>query len=340
MGPRARGGKSEIVIAVTGASGFLGGAVARALLARGDKVRCIQRSAVPALESLGAECVRCDLAKADAVLGALAGCDAVLHVAAKAGVWGPEQEFWQANVVGTRSVLTACKRLGIGRLVYTSTPSVVHAGGDVAGLDERAPIAEHFAAPYPRTKAIAEREVLQANGPELATLALRPHLVWGPGDTQLTARVLQRARAGKLRLVGGGVKLIDATYIDNAVHAHLLALDQLRPGAACSGKAYFVAQGEPLAQRDLINGMLAAAGLPPCEKSVPPWAAYAAGAVMELAWRALRRRDEPPLTRFVARQLATAHWYNLTAIRRDLGYAPRVTTTDGLELLRRSLQQP
>lgn len=325
------------MIAVTGASGFLGGAVARALLQRGDAVRCIQRSDVPDLRALGAEVARCDLADGAAVEKALAGCQAVLHIAAKAGVWGAPAEFWQANVVGTQNVLSACANLGISRLVYTSTPSVIHAGGDVEGIDESAPVPTHFSAPYPHTKAVAEQAVLAANGPLLATVALRPHLIWGPGDTQLTARVLQRARSGRLRLVGGGTKLIDSVYIDNAVHAHLLALDQLRPGAACAGKAYFVTQGEPMPQKDLINGILAAAGLPLCEKSVSPRLAWLAGAVLEGVWHLLRRKTEPPMTRFVAEQLATAHWYDISAIRRDLGYEPQVSVAEGLELLRASL---
>lgn len=327
------------MIAVTGASGFLGGAVAKALLLRGDVVRCIQRSDVPELRALGAEVARCDLADRAAVENALTGCEAVLHIAAKAGVWGAPAEFWQANVVGTQNVLSACQKLGILRLVYTSTPSVIHAGGDVEGIDESAPIPQHFTAPYPHTKAVAEQAVLAANGPALATVALRPHLIWGPGDTQLTARVLQRARAGRLRLVGGGVKLIDSVYIDNAVHAHLLALDQLRPGAACAGKAYFVTQGAPMAQKDLINGMLAAAGLPACHNSVSPRVAWLAGAVLEAVWHLLRREDEPPMTRFVAEQLATAHWYDIGAIRRDLGYEPRVTVQQGLNMLRVSLEE-
>jgi nucleoside-diphosphate-sugar epimerase len=325
------------VIAVTGASGFLGGAVARALLRRGEKIRCLQRSDVPELRALGAEVVQVDLGDAAAVLTALRGCDAVLHIAAKAGVWGPLKEYWHANVLGTRNVIKACQELGIAKLVYTSTPSVVHAGGDVEGIDEAAAIPGHFAAPYPATKAIAERDVLAANGPGLATVALRPHLIWGPNDPQLTARVLQRARAGRLRLVGGGTKLIDSLFIDNAVAAHLIALDQLSADAACAGKAYFVTQGEPMPQKALINGMLAAANLPACERSLPPWLAYAAGAVLELAWWLLRRPGEPPMTRFVAEQLATAHWYDISAIRRDLGYAPRVSVAQGLEILRQSL---
>jgi nucleoside-diphosphate-sugar epimerase len=325
------------VIAVTGASGFLGGAVARALLRRGERIRCLQRSAVPELRALGAEVVQVDLGDAAAVLTALRGCDAVLHIAAKAGVWGPLKEYWHANVLGTRNVIKACQELGVAKLVYTSTPSVVHAGGDVEGIDEAAAIPGYFAAPYPATKAIAEREVLAANGPGLATVALRPHLIWGPNDPQLTARVLQRARAGRLRLVGGGTKLIDSLFIDNAVAAHLIALDQLSADAACAGKAYFVTQGEPMPQKALINGMLAAANLPACERSLPPWLAYAAGAVLELAWWLLRRPGEPPMTRFVAEQLATAHWYDISAIRRDLGYAPRVSVAQGLEILRQSL---
>jgi nucleoside-diphosphate-sugar epimerase len=221
--------------------------------------------------------------------------------------------------------------------VYTSTPSVVHAGGDVEGLAESAPMSKHFEAPYPATKAIAEREVLAANDTALATVALRPHLIWGPRDPQLTARVIERGRTGKLRLVGGGTKLIDSIYIDNAVHAHLLALDQLRPGALCAGKVYFVTQGAPMPQKDLINGILAAADLPPCRKTVPPWLAYLLGAAAELVWWVLRRQQEPPLTRFVAKQLATAHWYDISAIRRDLGYEAQVSVEQGLNRLRASL---
>lgn len=326
------------MIAVTGGGGFLGGAVVRRLLARGDEVRSVQRSDAPALRELGASVVRADLAERDAVLRALEGCDAVVHVAAKAGAWGSYESFHQANVVGTENVLAACRAHGIARLVYTSTPSVVHSGGDVEGVDERAPYATHFDAHYPATKAAAERLVLEANGPHLATVALRPHLIWGPGDTQLTARVLARARAGKLRLVGGGGKAIDSVYIDNAALAHLLALDRVSPGAPCAGRAYFITQGEPMPQRELVNGILAAAGLPPCTRSISPRLAYVAGALMEAAWTVLRRDDEPLMTRFIASQLATAHWYDISAARRDLGYSPEVTVAEGLARLAESLR--
>ena len=321
------------MILVTGGSGFLGGAVVRQLLARGDSVRSLQRSEAPALRDLGVEVLRADLADAESVFAAAKDCDAIIHVAAKAGIWGPYADYHQANVLGTANVIEACRRNGIQRLVYTSTPSVIHGGGDIEGVDERAPIATHFETAYPATKAKAERRVIEANGSELATVALRPHLIWGPGDPQLVGRILARAKAGRLRLVGGGMKLIDSVYIDNAAHAHLLALDHLAPGSSCAGKAYFITQGEPMPQRDLINGILKAGGLPPCDKSISQKAAYAVGAAMEFIWRMLGRTDEPMMTRFLARQLATAHWYDISAARRDLGYTPLVTVAEGLARL-------
>ncbi len=327
------------LVVVTGASGFLGGAIARALLARGDRVRCVQRSDVADLRALGADFVRCDLSGgAAAVQAALAGADAVLHVAAKAGVWGSQEQFDAANITATAQVIAACRHNGVARLVYTSTPSVVHSGGDVEGADESAPLHPDPRSAYAVSKAAAETLVRAANDQRLATVALRPHLIWGPGDTQLTARIVARAQAGRLRLVGGGDKLIDGTYIDNAVEAHLLALDRLTVGAPCAGRAYFVANGEPVPQRVLVNGILAAAGLPPCGKGIAPWAAYVAGAILEWIWHLLGREDEPLMTRFVARQLATAHWYRLDAVRRDLGYQGKVKTDEGLRRLAQAFQ--
>jgi nucleoside-diphosphate-sugar epimerase len=327
------------LVVVTGASGFLGGAIARALIDRGDRVRCVQRSDVPELRKLGAEFVACDLCGPGVeVERALAGAAAVVHVAAKAGVWGSMQAFMAANATTTDHVLQACKVNGIRKFVYTSTPSVVHHGGDVEGADESAPLRPDPRSPYAVSKAHAESLVRAANSPKMATVALRPHLIWGPGDTQLTARIVARAKAGRLRLVGGGYKVIDGTYIDNAVEAHLLALDRVEPGAACAGKVYFVANGEPMPQRELVNGILAAAGLPACDATIPAWLAYAVGAVLEGAWRLLGREDEPLMTRFVARQLATAHWYRLDAVRSDLGYQGKVKTAEGLRRLAQALR--
>ena len=318
---------------VTGGAGFLGGAIVRRLLERGDAVRSFSRGPHPELAALGVEALRGDVADAEAVVRAAADCDVVFHVAARVGGWGPRAEYRRTNVLGTENVIRACRRQGVTRLVHTSTPSVVHTGGDIEGGDESLPYADHFDAAYPETKAEAERRVLAANGDGLSTVALRPHLVWGPGDNQLIPRLLDRARKGRLWLVGGGDCLVDATYVDNAAQAHLLAADRLSAEARCAGRAYFIAQGEPTPARELINGVLAAARLPAVTRRMPARLAWLAGGLAELVWWTLRRKGEPPITRFAASQLATAHWYDLSAARRDLGYAPEVTTAEGLRRL-------
>ncbi|MFO0952265.1 MAG: NAD-dependent epimerase/dehydratase family protein [Isosphaeraceae bacterium] len=270
----------------------------------------------------------------DAVARAAEGRDVVFHVAAKAGIWGPTEEYQRINVEGTRHVLNACRKHGVGRLVHTSSPSVVFNGRDMEGADESAPYPKHFDADYPRTKAEAEREVLAANGPDLATVALRPHLIWGPGDNHLVPRIVARARAGRLRRIGRENQPIDATYIDNAAEAHILAADRLAPGSAPAGRAYFIAQGEPVPVWDLVNRILKAAGLPPVTRTVPTGVALAAAGLLESAYRTFGIHAEPPLTRFFVHQVTTAHWFDLTAARRDLGYSPRVSTAEGLERLR------
>jgi nucleoside-diphosphate-sugar epimerase len=326
-------------VLVTGGGGFLGGGVVRALLARGDEVVSVARGDYPALRALGVTTHRGDLADSTVARTAADGCDAVVHVAAKAGIWGAEADFARSNVEGTRSVLAACRAVGVRRLVHTSTPSVVHAGGDIEGGDEQLPYADDSPSPYARTKAVAEREVLAAADDALGTVALRPHLVWGPDDPQLTAGILARARSGRLRFVDGGTARIDTTYLDDAVSAHLAALDAVAPGAVCSGRAYFVSSGDPRPVREVVNAILAAAGLPPESRSVPLPVALAAGAVAETVWGLLRRDDDPPMTRFLARQLATAHWFDLSAARRDLGWTPTVGLDEGFRRLAASLAE-
>jgi nucleoside-diphosphate-sugar epimerase len=327
-------------ILVTGGGGFLGGAIARRLAGRGDRVRSLSRGDYPALRALGIETIQGDIADAEAVNQAVDGVDLVIHVAAKAGVWGPAEDYQRANVQGTRNVLDACRRAGVARLVHTSSPSVVFDGRDMEGVDESVGYPDHFEAPYPATKAEAERLVLAANGPELATVALRPHLIWGPGDNHLVPRILARGRAGRLRRIGSANPLIDATHIDNAAEAHVLAADRLEPGSPIAGRAYFIAQGEPIPLWNLVNGILAAGGLPPVSRTVPVPAARLAATLLEGAFRAFNVQAEPPLTRFVVRELATAHWFDLTAARRDLGYAPLVNTAEGLRRLAAWLQEP
>jgi nucleoside-diphosphate-sugar epimerase len=273
------------------------------------------------------------LADAAAVSAAVEGVDVVFHVAGLPGVWGPYEEYHRANVTGTEHVLAACRAHSVRRLVYTSTPSVVHTGSDIEGADESLPYAVSFSSHYPRTKALAERMVLAANGDLLSTVALRPHLVWGPGDNHLVPRILARGRAGRLRLIGNRQNVVDTVYVDNAADAHLAAVDRLGPEAPCAGKAYFISNGEPLPLARIINGILAAAGLPPVTKHIPVSVAVALGGLAELVYGALRIRSEPPLTRFVARQLSTAHWFDISASRRDLGYEPRVSIEEGLRRL-------
>lgn len=318
---------------VTGGGGFVGGAIIERLLSRGDEVRSLARGEYPALAARGVEVLRGDLGDRAVVERATDGVDVVFHVAAKAGVWGTPESFRLANVVGTEHVLDACRARGVGKLVYTSSPSVVFGDGDLEGVDERAPYPERYLAPYPATKAAAERAVLAANGPSLATVALRPHLVWGPGDPHFVPRILARARAGKMRRIGDGHWKVDTTYIDNAADAHLAACDALQPGAPCAGRAYFISNGEPIPVGEMLDRMLAAGGLPPIRKSVPPALAVAAGWAFETVYRALGRDEEPPLTRFLVRQLSTAHWFDLGAARRDLGYQPRIDLDEGFRRL-------
>jgi nucleoside-diphosphate-sugar epimerase len=258
----------------------------------------------------------------------------VFHVAAKAGVWGPYEEFYRANVLGTRHVIAACRHHGIKRLVHTSSPSVVFDGTDMEGVDESVPYPEHFEAFYPQTKAEAERLVLQANDQELATVALRPHLIWGPEDNHLVPRILERGAKGALRKLGTRECLADTIYIDNAAIAHIQAADHLDIGSPVAGKAYFLSQGEPLPIWDVVNRILDAGGLPPVTRTISPALAYKIGAILEKIYTLFNLKGEPRMTRFVAKELSTSHWFDLSAARRDFGYHPEVSFDEGMERLR------
>lgn len=317
---------------VTGGGGFLGGAIVRALVNRGDDVVALQRGKYPELEKLAVRCYTGDMIDADVVTDASKDCDVIFHVAGKTGIWGDFQDYYRTNVVGTESVITACQRNNINRLVYTSSPSVIFNGEDEENTNESMAYPDRYFNHYQTTKAIAERKVLAANDDSLATVALRPHLIWGANDPHLIGRIVARARAGKLRLIDTK-KLADTTYIDNAVSAHLLAAYSLHPGAACAGKTYFITNGEPLPIGEFINSILVAVGMSPVSKTVSPGFAYFVGYTTELIYRLLNIKKEPMMTRFVARQLSCAHWYDISAAKRDFGYEPKVSIEEGLKQL-------
>ena len=324
-------------ILVTGGGGFLGQAVVRALLERGHEVATLNRSAYPALDALDVEQHRGDIADAGAVDAACRRRDAVIHVAARAGPGLYTPDFVAANVVGTGNVIDACRKHGVGILVHTSSPSVVHAGGDIEGGNESLPLASHHPAPYPATKTEAERLALGANGDDLRVCALRPHLIWGPGDNHLLPRLIERNRAGRLKLPAPD-KMIDTVYIDNAAEAHVKALEDLAGPGRSAGRAYFITNGEPRPVAAIMASLLEAAGESPRIGTVNPKIAMAAATVIEALWRGLRLKSDPPVSRFVVDHLATAHWFSIAAARRDLDWAPTVTIDQGLEYLERSFR--
>jgi len=325
-------------VLVTGGSGFLGSAICAQLRSRGDQVIACQRGSGERLKRLGVSVVRGSITDAGLLENAMHGVDAVIHTAAKAGIWGPYDEYYQPNVAGTANVIAGCRSNGIRKLVFTSSPSVVHAGGDIEGGDESLPYPDHFNSPYPATKALAEQQVMAANGPGLYTVSLRPHLIWGPGDRHLLPHLMARAKSGKLKLPGAD-KLIDTVYIENAATAHLLALDKLGTDPqAVGGKTYFITNDEPVSQREIIGGLLKAAGLEVRIQSISPHLAIAAGTVVENVWKLFRLKSEPPLTRWSAEHLSTAHWYDISAAKRDLGYTVKISIAEGLKMLAASLR--
>jgi nucleoside-diphosphate-sugar epimerase len=322
---------------ITGASGFIGGKIAERLLREGRKVRVLARRPLPVLEKLGAVIIPGDLENPAALRLGCEGVATVFHVAGRVGVWGPADDFIRINVEGTRNLIAACRAAGVRRLVYTSSPSVVYHGKNLAGVDESAPLCTAAPCAYPTSKAAAERLVTAANSPELTTVSLRPHLVWGPGDKNVVPRVLALAKKGRLKIIGSGRNKVDVTHITNVVEAHLLA--EKAEAAIAGGKAYFITNGEPVVLWDWINQLLRGSGSPEITKHISLGAAYAAGSVLEALWRVLPLKGEPPMTRFVAKEMATDHWFDISAARRDLGYSPKVTMVAGTAELIEHLKQ-
>jgi nucleoside-diphosphate-sugar epimerase len=318
-------------VLVTGGSGFLGLAIVRALAARGDRVRSYSRSPHAELQALGIEQICGDIADLQALERACVGMEAVFHTAAKPPPWGRAADYDRTNVLGTQNVIAACRNVRVPRLIHTSTPSVIFDGHDLEGVDESVPYPARHTAAYAATKALAEQRVIAAADDRLRTIVLRPHEIWGPGDPHFVPRII--ARAGRLRRIGNGRNRVDTTYIDNAAEAHLLAADALKTNPGLSGRVYFISQGDPIPAWDMIDAILRAAGLGPVRGHVPHRLAWTLGLVFEKLYLWLNLSGEPPMTRFVADALAKAHWFDIGAARRDLEYAPKVTTAEGLQRL-------
>jgi len=320
-------------VLVTGGGGFLGSSVCRQLAKKDHRVTAFQRSAADHLTAEGINVLRGNITDISDLLKAADGCRAIIHTAGKAGVWGDPADFQRINVEGTANVIRACRDLAIPFLVHTSSPSVVHSGGDIEGANESLPIADHFTAPYPATKALAEKMVIASNKAGLQTVALRPHLIWGPGDPHILPRLAGKVKRGRLALPGPD-KIIDTIFVENAAQAHVMALEELSGAAKCAGKAYFVTNNEPLPQGEIIQRLLAAIGIEVEIRALPTGLAMAAGTLCEYSWRFLPLAGEPPVTRFAVEQLGTAHWFDTSAAEKDFGYRPRVSIEEGLAALK------
>jgi nucleoside-diphosphate-sugar epimerase len=330
-------------IIVYGGSGFLGGGIVRRLVELGcRRVVCFSRRPAPELQRLGAEVIRGDIRSRRAVVNAAKGCTGIIHTAAKAGIWGPRSEYYAINVTGTENVLAACAAHGISPLVYTSSPSVAYSPtGHVENIDEHEPYPDHYLANYPETKAIAEKKVLGEPNKNLSAAAIRPHLIWGPGDPHLLPRVILRAASGKLKILGDGHNLVDMTYIDNAIEAHIKAFEFLRQSKPPVRKVYFVSDDAPVEIWQWLNSLLAKLNISPVTKNIPFKKAYIAAGIIEAVFKFLPLA-EPPITRFAVGQLAYSHYFNISAAKNELGYKPVISHDKALsrtiEWLQRSVE--
>lgn len=315
-------------VLVTGGTSLLGASVARLLRDRGDDVTVFQRRP----STLGVPEVLGDITDVDSVARAIDGAAAVIHLAARVGVVGSWAEFEETNIAGTAAVLSAARNAGVSKVVYVSSPSVAHGGDPLVGAGADPADPERAGGHYSRSKAIAEQLALGESDERLNVVAIRPHLVWGPGDTQLVGRIVDRARSGRLALVGSGAALIDTTYIDNAADALVAALDRAE---SLSGRPLVVSNGEPRPIGEVVARIVAAAGLDGPRTRVPVGVARLGGRLVERVWEASGREDDPPMTEFLAEQLSTAHWFDQRETREALDWQPAVSLDEGFERLRR-----
>ena len=320
---------------VTGGSGFVGKLLCKNLVAHGYKVLSLSRRPVPELESIGVTCLQADLRHPFSdLMKHFELVDVIFHTAAKVDMWGKYEDFYLTNVAGTRRLLYCAKKIGIPHFIYTSSPSVIACGQDLQGVDESHPYPDRYQAFYPRTKAQAEQEVLRMHCEKtVRSLALRPHLIFGPGDTHLVPTIINRYDQGRLRQIGNGENLTDITYIDNCVAAHIQAFHALQKDPSIGGRAYFISQGEPIKLWNWINRILEAHNRGPVKRTVPYWLAYRIAAASEFLSSSGIIPKPPLFTRFLVSQMATSHYFDISAAKKQLGYQPVVSTDEAFDNL-------
>ena len=325
-------------VLVTGGGGFLGSHLACRLLAMGHFVSVLGRHRYPNLPPKIIQ-LQADLCDPKAISKACQGQDSVFHAGALPGIWGTKKDFYQTNVDGTRHVIDGCLQHGVQKLVFTSSPSVVYSQTDMENVDESTPYPSHYLSDYPKTKALAEQMVVAANGQQdLMTVSLRPHLIWGPGDPHLVPRIIERAKRGQLMRVGEGTNRVDIVYIDNAVDGHIRAWQALKPGSPVAGQCYFLSDGQPVVLWDWINQLLTSLGIAPVTKSISYGMAKNLGWILEGVYRLFGLAGEPRMTRFLAGQLATSHYFDISRARRDFNYEVMVSPEEGMKRLLKSLE--
>lgn len=317
-------------VLVTGGNGFLGQYIVRDLLARGYSVSVIGRASQSPWAGLSVDYIQGDLTDKALLTASFKNIDAVFHVAAKAGYWGPWADYYANNVTATQNIIDACLHNNISRLIYTSSPSVVFNGQAIQGANESLPYGHSSICHYAHSKALAEELILKANGQNgLRTIAIRPHLIWGVGDRHIVPRIIEQAKKGKLCIVGNGQNLVDITHVRNASHAHLLALDAISQNKV-TGKAYFISQGTPVKIWDWAASILKGLNIPLPKKQISFKMAYGIGYGLEMVYKLLKLKSEPRMTRFLATELAKNHYFDTSAAAKDLGYGPIVSIEQGL----------
>ncbi|HPF03349.1 MAG TPA: NAD-dependent epimerase/dehydratase family protein [Bacteroidales bacterium] len=327
-------------VLVTGGGGFVGLSLVRRLVENAYEVSTFSRNEYPEHQKLGVKIFRGDLCNSGDIENACKGIEAVFHTAAKVGIWGRYSDFYRTNVTGTENVINACMKQGVKYLIYTSSASVVFNGSDLEGVEESREYPEkHSLNNYTSTKAEAERQVLRANSEKLKTIALRPHLIWGPGDTQLIPKIIHRAKIGKMKKPGRKDFLVDTTFIENYTDAEILSLEKMEKLPEVCGKAYFITNGEPVKAWDFLNSIIRSAGYKPVEETVPKMIALAFAWVLEQIHMIFHLEKEPFITRFLIKELTAHHWFDISAARNLLDYSPRISMKQGMDIFKKSLLQ-